>query len=72
MASDIDILIVSNEIPEQMSKRSEIAVKIYEAIGLEAPVELHMAIPMNANYEILIEGYTPLPRLIECRNFENG
>jgi len=45
MASDIDILIVSNEMPEQVSKRSEIAVKIYEAIGLEAPVELHMVNP---------------------------
>jgi len=45
MASDIDILIVSNEMPEQMSKRSEIVVKIYEAIGLEAPVELHMVNP---------------------------
>lgn len=45
MASDIDILIVSNELPEQMSKRSEIAVKIYEAIGLEAPVELQWLYP---------------------------
>jgi len=27
MASDIDILIVSTEMPEQMSKRSEIAMK---------------------------------------------
>jgi len=43
MASDIDILIVSNEMPKQASKRSEIAAKIYEAIGLDAPVELHMA-----------------------------
>jgi len=45
MASDIDILVVSSEMPEQVSKRSEIAVKIYEAIGLDAPVELHMVNP---------------------------
>jgi len=43
MASDIDILIVSSEMPKQASKRSEIAMKIYEALGLDAPVELHMA-----------------------------
>jgi len=61
MASDIDILIVSNEIPEQVSKRSEIAVKIYEALGLEAPVELYTVNPKEFQwYRRFMQSYIRL------------
>lgn len=42
MASDIDILIVSDEVPKQISKRSEVIAKIYNTIGIDAPVEIHL------------------------------
>jgi len=45
MASDIDILVVSREAPRQVSKRSEVVSRIYSAIGLDAPVEVHLVDP---------------------------
>ncbi len=45
MASDIDILVVSAEVPRQVSRRSEIVSRIYSAVGLDAPLEIHLATP---------------------------
>jgi predicted nucleotidyltransferase len=42
MASDIDILIVSDETPSKISERSKIIAEIYRVIGLDAPVEIHL------------------------------
>jgi len=42
MASDIDILVVSDDTPKRVSERSEILARIYGALGLDAPVEVHL------------------------------
>lgn len=42
MASDIDILVVTDEAPRRVSERSRIVMEVYKAIGLDAPVELHL------------------------------
>ena len=45
MASDIDVLVVSPNTPKSASGRSRIAIAILEKIGLDAPVEIHVATP---------------------------
>jgi predicted nucleotidyltransferase len=42
-ASDIDILIVSNNMPEKNSERAKIKAKIWEKIGIFSPFEIHLA-----------------------------
>ena len=42
LASDIDILIVSDEVPGKLSVRSRIITEIYRALGDDAPIELHL------------------------------
>jgi len=42
MASDIDILVVSDDTPRRVSERSEILARIYGALGLDVPVEVHL------------------------------
>ncbi len=41
-ASDIDLLIVSKNMPKSMSKRAKIQAKIFNKIGILAPFEIHM------------------------------
>ncbi|MEM5777146.1 MAG: nucleotidyltransferase domain-containing protein [Candidatus Aenigmatarchaeota archaeon] len=40
--SDIDVLIVSNNMPKKVSERSKIKAKIWKNIGIFNPFELHM------------------------------
>ncbi|MET1160060.1 MAG: nucleotidyltransferase domain-containing protein [Thermoprotei archaeon] len=42
MASDIDILVVSDETPKKISERSRIISEVYRVIGFDAPVEIHL------------------------------
>ncbi len=45
-ASDIDVLVVSRNIPSSVSEKSKIKVKIFEKIGdLFAPFEIHLVSP---------------------------
>lgn len=41
-ASDIDLLIVSEKVPEKMKARAEIVAKILRRIGLLSPFEIHL------------------------------
>jgi uncharacterized protein len=41
-SSDIDVLIVSKNMPKKVSERSEIKAKIWKKIGLFSPFELHL------------------------------
>ncbi len=40
--SDIDLLIVSKNMPKTMKERAKIQAKILEKIGIRAPFEIHM------------------------------
>jgi predicted nucleotidyltransferase len=42
-ASDIDVIIVSRNMPSSLSKRNKIKVKILKEIGIFAPFEIHLA-----------------------------
>ena len=41
-ASDIDILVVSKNMPEKMNERSKIKAKIWKRIGIFSPFEIHL------------------------------
>jgi predicted nucleotidyltransferase len=41
-SSDIDVLIVSKNMPKKVSERSKIKAKIWKKIGLFSPFELHL------------------------------
>lgn len=41
-ASDIDLLIVSKNMPKRMKDRAEIQAKILKKIGIFSPFEIHM------------------------------
>ena len=41
-ASDIDLLIVSKNMPERISERSKIKAKIWKKIGIFSPFEIHL------------------------------
>lgn len=45
LASDIDILVVSNKVPPRSSERAKILAKIFKEIGIDAPLEIHLAKP---------------------------
>jgi predicted nucleotidyltransferase len=42
-ASDVDILVVSKNMPEKNAERARIKAKIWEKIGIFSPFEIHMA-----------------------------
>jgi len=42
MASDIDVLIISDDLPERLDERAEILMKINEVLGYLHPFELHL------------------------------
>jgi len=42
MASDIDVLIISDDVPERLDERAEILMKINEVLGYLHPFELHL------------------------------
>lgn len=42
MASDIDLLIVSDEAPRTVHERAEIVAEILRSVGLDAPLEIHI------------------------------
>lgn len=41
-ASDIDLLVVSKNMPKKMNERSKIKAKIWEKIGIFSPFEIHL------------------------------
>jgi len=41
-SSDIDVLIVSENMPQKVSERSKIKAKIWKNIGIFSPFELHL------------------------------
>lgn len=41
-ASDIDVLVVSRNMPRKMIDRAKIKAKIFKRIGIFAPFEIHM------------------------------
>jgi len=41
-SSDIDVLIVSKNMPKNVSERSKIKVKVWKKIGVFSPFELHL------------------------------
>jgi len=45
LSSDVDIMVVSSEIPKSVGKRSEIVARILEEIGVDAPVEIRLLSP---------------------------
>ncbi|MEM5874427.1 MAG: nucleotidyltransferase domain-containing protein [Candidatus Aenigmatarchaeota archaeon] len=44
-SSDVDVLIVSKNMPKKISDRSKIKVKIWKKIGIFSPFELHLVTP---------------------------
>ena len=41
-SSDIDLLIVSKNMPKKMSERSKLKAKIWKRIGIFSPFEIHL------------------------------
>jgi len=64
LASDLDILVVSPNVPESSSSRSKMMMKVLERIGMDSPVELHMARPEELDWyrrfsKRMIRAYPP-------------
>lgn len=58
MASDIDILIISDSIPQGLDERAKILCKISDVLGYLHPFELHLVTKKEAEwYKRLIGSY---------------
>lgn len=44
-SSDIDIMVISSRVPENVKERAGVVARILMEIGLDAPVEIHLLRP---------------------------
>lgn len=58
MASDIDVLIISDNIPKGLNERAKMLCKINDVLGYLHPFELHLVTKKESEwYKRLIGGY---------------
>ncbi|MDK2372904.1 MAG: nucleotidyltransferase domain-containing protein [Candidatus Korarchaeota archaeon] len=49
-SSDMDIMVVSREVPKSVGERSELVARILEVVGVDAPVEIHLLRPEEEDW----------------------
>ncbi len=49
-SSDVDIMVVSRRVPKSVGERSKLVAKILEAVGVDAPVEIHLLRPEEEDW----------------------
>ena len=58
MASDIDILVISDDVPQRLDERAKILSRINKALGYLHPFELHLVTKKESEwYKRLIKNY---------------